>query len=225
MVDFGFLSIGKKERAVLDGAENHLKVVLSTVDAFMRLVDSVARKDDSSANLAFTEVLKQETEADTLQRDLSLKIAEGAFFGGVREDMLTLLEKIDNIADSAKDASRLLVLQGGLDAGAIRILGSASMRAFVSNVRSAVEALGSLLSSFRAGKKAALPKVQVVEEMEEAADSSKDNLLKELFGGAASMDPLSIIQMRDFIFVTDDIADNAEDASDEVLVLLAKGYG
>jgi len=36
---------------------------------------------------------------------------------------------------------------------------------------------------------------------------------------------VTVIQLRDFIFVSDDIADNAEDASDVILVLIAKGYG
>jgi uncharacterized protein Yka (UPF0111/DUF47 family) len=39
------------------------------------------------------------------------------------------------------------------------------------------------------------------------------------------MDPVSIIELRDFIFASDEIADNSERASDVVLVLVAKGYG
>jgi hypothetical protein len=38
-------------------------------------------------------------------------------------------------------------------------------------------------------------------------------------------DAVSVIGLRDFLFASDDIADNAENASDVVLVLVAKGYG
>ncbi len=225
MVDFSFFSLNKKERRILAGAENHLGAVQRTVDAFVRLLGSVTGNDQASTEQLFEEVLNGETEADTIHRELSLKIAEGAFFGGVREDMLELLEKIDSVADSAKDASRFLSTQGSLDAAAIGILKSETMQHFVSDLKGAVEALGKLLEAFERSRKEALAKVHTVEEFEEAADTSKDRLLRELFEKSARMNPVSVIQLRDFIFVADDIADNAEDAGDVVLVLLAKGYG
>jgi predicted phosphate transport protein (TIGR00153 family) len=225
MVDFGFFSLNKKERRILAGAENHLGAVQKTVDAFAALLNSVGRNDPASTKRLFDEVLNGETEADTIHREFSLKIAEGAFFGGVREDMLELLEKIDSVADSAKDASRFLSMQGSMDAAAVGILMSETMQHFVSDLKGAVAALGRLLDAFEHSRKEALAKVHTVEEFEEAADASKDRLLRELFEKSTQMNPVSVIQLRDFIFVADDIADNAEDAGDVVLVLLAKGYG
>jgi uncharacterized protein Yka (UPF0111/DUF47 family) len=99
------------------------------------------------------------------------------------------------------------------------------MRRFVTDLRSSVDALETLIASLGRGKKEILSKVHTVEEFEEQADSDKDALLKELFDKASSMNPVSVIQLRDFIFVADNIADNAEDASDATLVLVAKGYG
>jgi uncharacterized protein Yka (UPF0111/DUF47 family) len=88
-----------------------------------------------------------------------------------------------------------------------------------------VVALTSLVQALDQGKKEALSKVHAVEVFEEEADSHKDLLLKSLFSSDLSMSPVAVIQLRDFIFVADDIADNAEDASDVILVLIAKGYG
>lgn len=224
-MNLGFFSPNKKERKILAGAERHLDAVRKTVDAFVGLVDSVARNDQTTTQRFFEEVLQGETEADTIHRDLSLQIAEGAFFGGVREDMLELLEKIDSVADSAKDASRFLSIRGSMDAAALGILKSETMERFVSDLKGAVAALGKLLEAFEMSRKEALGKLHTVEEFEEAADANKDKLLRELFEKSAQMNPVSVIELRDFIFVADDIADNAEDASDVVLVLLAKGYG
>ena len=138
--------------------------------------------------------------------------------------MLNLLDKVDNIADSAKDASRFLEAEANLDDFAISILKSEDMRQFVGNLQSAVSTLGTLVAAFRTSRKEMLGMVHKVEEFEEAADTNKDHLLKMLFRSTSQPNPITVIQMRDFIFVADDIADNAEDASDVVLVLLAKGY-
>jgi predicted phosphate transport protein (TIGR00153 family) len=221
---FPSLSINKKENEMLDGIRNHLATVETTVDNFVKLVGAVGSGEPSESKACFEAVLNGEKEADTIHRALSTEIAEGAFFGGVREDMLALLEKIDNIADSAKDASRFLESEGSLDSFALSLLRSEDMKQFLEKLRGAVKALDELVAAFHTGRKGMLANVQSVEEYEEAADACKDQLLRQLFANTAAPDPIIVIQMRDFIFVADDIADNAEDASDVVLVLVAKGY-
>ena len=99
------------------------------------------------------------------------------------------------------------------------------MRLFIADLKGSVSALENLIAAFTINKKEVLARVHSVEEFEESADSRKDVLLRELFRGASKLNPVTVIQLRDFIFVADDIADNAEDASDVVLVLIAKGYG
>ncbi len=196
MVSLSGFSINRRERAIVEGVGSHLATVKRTVEDFGGLVDSVSSGDPALARRFFDDVMGDETKADTIHRDLSLRVANGAFFGGVREDILALLEKIDDIADSAKDASRLLNVE-----------------------------VGAMIAAFTISKKEVLARVHSVEEFEESADSRKDVLLRELFSGASNLNPVTVIQLRDFIFVADDIADNAEDASDVVLVLIAKGYG
>lgn len=221
---FPLFSLGRKENAIVGGVENHLAIVMETVGNFSKLLGAVAAGNDTDAREFFAAVLTGEKRADDFHLRLSTEIAEGAFFGGIREDILDLLEKVDNIADSAKDASRFLVVEGALDPFAISLLKSSAMSKFVENQVGAVAALQNLVSAFKIGKKEMLSRIPKVAEFEEAADSNKDELWKALFQREGSPDPVTVIQMRDFIAVSDDIADNAEDASDVVLVLVAKGY-
>jgi uncharacterized protein Yka (UPF0111/DUF47 family) len=93
------------------------------------------------------------------------------------------------------------------------------------DLKSSVVALTDMVRAFDGGRAGVLSKVHSVEEFEEWADSRKDTLLKQLFANSQGMDPVTVIQLRDFIFVADDIADNAEDAGDVIIVLVAKGYG
>jgi len=216
--------VSRKESKVILEIEGFYAIVVKAVDGFANLVEAVARGDEGGARAFFQAVLEAESEADSTHRSLSTQIAEGAFFGGIREDILSLLETMDNVADSAKDAARFLESEKDLDDFALGLVRSDEMRLFVSNLKSAVGALGNLIAAFRLGKKELLSRVAPVEEWEEAADTSKDQLMKKLFRSASNPNPVTVIQMRDFLFVADDIADYAEDASDVILVLAAKGY-
>lgn len=224
-MDLPFLSLGKKEKAIFDGILGLLDVVSEGVDSFVAGVTAFSNGDLSSAQEMVAKIFDAETRADTAHRELSLKVAEGAFFGGVREDILDLMERIDNIADSAKDAARVLAEDPRLGREAKPVLASSNMSLFLKDLKGAVSALRELVKALNVGRKEALAIIHTVEELEEEADSHKDAFLKELFSQPQAMDPLSVIQLRDFTFVADDIADNAEDASDVILVLLAKGYG
>lgn len=217
------LSFSRREKIIFDGVLLLLDTTAKTVDCFEASVSATARGDRASDLVK--EVFDYETKADSIHRDLSLMVAEGAFFGGVREDILNLLEKIDDIADSAKDAARFLDSDARLGLEARTILGSEKMKLFLGDLKASVGALTSLVQALQVGKKEALAKVHSVEEFEERADSHKDALIRDLFDGAQGMDPVTVIQLRDFIFISDDVADHAEDASDVILVLLAKGYG
>ncbi len=216
--------ISRKENKVVQEIEGYFRIVRKTVDGFADLVKAVGDGDQTEAENFFQRVLDGESEADSVHRTLSMAIAEGAFFGGIREDILNLLETMDNVADSAKDAARFLESEKDLDDFALSLLRSDEMRLFVSNLQSAVGALGDLIAAFELGKKELLSRVAPVEEWEETADTSKDQLMKRLFRSSSSPNPVTVIQMRDFLFVADDIADYAEDASDVILVLAAKGY-
>jgi len=224
-VDFGFITGSKKEHEVFSGVLSLLETVTGTVDSFEKSVSSWAQGDTKSANEMVERVFEGETKADEIHRELSLRIAEGAFFGGVREDILDLLEKIDNIADSAKDAARFISSDSRLSTEAQDMLGSSDMKQFMAALKGSVAALTDLVRALNQGKREALGKVHSVEGFEEEADTHKDAFIKNLLSSYGSMNPVTVIQLRDFAFVADDVADNAEDASDVILVLIAKGYG
>ena len=190
------------------------------------LVAGVAEGDRASCWSRRNKIFDLEAKADAEHRDLSSQIAEGAFFGGVREDILNLIEKIHEIADKAKDAARLITLMEITDEKARGVLKSDDMKQFLGNLDLAVVALQRLIEAFEIDRKTVLERVRKVEEYEEAADAFKQNVLAALFEKSrGGIDPVTLILMKDFLFSADDVADNAEHASDIVLVLVAKGYG
>jgi predicted phosphate transport protein (TIGR00153 family) len=214
-----WLPFAKKEKEILQGIELHVSKVEEAVNYLTELVKG------GDENRIVEKVLVAETEADEIHRQLSLKIAEGAFFGGIREDILNLMEEIDNIADSAKDSARFIHMRGQMSKQALEFLSSETMSSFVEELKESVKSLSELIRSLEVSKREALSKIHKVEENEERADTLKDMLFRQLFSISSAMDPLTVIQLRDFIFSSDNIADSAEDASDVILVMIAKGYG
>jgi predicted phosphate transport protein (TIGR00153 family) len=222
---FKMPSLGGREKAILRSLYEDFSIVQQAVTDFGAVVSAVASKDVQGTSSSFQRVLEDEKRADDFHRRLGEQIAEGAFFGGIREDMLNLLEKIDNIADSAKGAARLIAAEETLDDFAITLLGSDQMKGFVGAIVATVDALGSALDAFNVSRKEIFERVTRVEEFEEAADAHKDEVAKRLFRIEHRPDAVTVVQMRDFLLVADNIADNAEDASDVVLILVTKGYG
>lgn len=224
MARFPSFSLGGRERKILDGIDRHLDTVRRCVLAYQRMVSAFADAAPDARRI-LDEVFELETKADEIRRDLNRNIAEGAFFGGVREDILSLIQTDDSIADAAKDAARLLAMGAEGDPDILGLLKDVHMLGFQQRLLEAVSSLQSLIQALRIDKASVLSRVRAVEDCEEGADTEKNYLLNKLFSKPRLLDPVSIIQLRDFIFASDNIADNAESASDVVLVLVAKGYG
>ena len=157
-------------------------------------------------------------------RSSELKIAEGAFFGGVREDILNLIGEIDTIARAAKDAARLLVL-GTEGEVCPDILKNDHMPRFLDYLASSLSSLEQAVKSLQTDRKAVVIQAQHIDKLEEQADTEKAALLEALLKLPRTLDPVTTIQLRDFIFAADNIADYSVNASDVLIVLVAKGYG
>jgi len=225
LVSLPGLVFSRKEGAMLQALQADLRIVRETEQEIPGLVAAVAEGDAAGSLSRRNRIFELESKAADAKRDLSTQIAEGAFFGGIREDIINLLDKIEKIADKAKDAARLITLAEITDVKARDILRSEDMTQFLANLDLAVVALQRLIEAFEIDRKTILKRVHSVEEYEEAADSFKQNMLAALFEKSRGIDPITVILVRDFVFCADDVADNAEYASDVVLVLVAKGYG
>ena len=208
----------------MEGIDRHIGIVKECVLALESLVAAVAASDPSVPELR-NQVFALEAKADVVRRELDSGIAEGAFFGGVREDILNLIGAIDRVASAAKDSARMLTLCALGDEAALTILKDEHMATFFKNLKAALDSLGSLIEMLETSKSGVVSGAKVVDDYEEAADTEKAALLEALFKSHRGLDPVDVIQLRDFIFTADDIADYSVNASDVLVVLVAKGYG
>jgi uncharacterized protein Yka (UPF0111/DUF47 family) len=60
--------------------------------------------------------------------------------------------------------------------------------------------------------------------MEREADTMKYAIIQHLFKNEINAKSLDIVMLKDFLETADDIADNSENGSDVLSILVAKGY-
>jgi predicted phosphate transport protein (TIGR00153 family) len=95
---------------------------------------------------------------------------------------------------------------------------------YVKESANTAKSLLEVIKSLSMKREIVIEKVRIVEQFEENADSLKNKLFQELYSKSEQFDTLTVLQFKEFIDATDRIADSAEDASDVVLIIIAKGY-
>jgi predicted phosphate transport protein (TIGR00153 family) len=215
---FGGLQRGEKE--ILDGLTEHVQLSIEATGRLRRLVSFVTKSEWSHAKETYEEIDKLESEADDLHRRLVERLSSGVFFAGLGTDLMGLAEKIDGIADSAKDAAKVLVMRRIDGAELIGLEGD--IDDFLGKCESAAVELRESVMSIGKGKKEVLAHVRETERFEELADEVKNSLMEKVY--QLEIPVLSIIQLKDFILQADNIGDYSEDGGDVMYVLVSKGY-
>ncbi|MFQ5969579.1 MAG: TIGR00153 family protein [Nitrososphaerales archaeon] len=213
----------RKRNSMQELLLEHARLVLDSVDNFQSMVEALRLLDFEKARNFEDMVEKFETDADEIHRENVKQICKGSFFGYMREDILQLMEMVDSIADSAKEASRALTLRK-IPEHILSGFFTDTAMSYVKDSSSTAKSLLDVIKSLSMKRDLVMDKVRVVEQLEENADVLKNKLFQELYSRADEYDPLTVLQLKEFIDLTDNIADKAEDASDVVLMMLAKGY-
>ncbi len=200
----------------------HMNVIIDTLDNFRSMIDSLLALDTRRSQEYLEMIDHLETKADDVHRENVIKVCKGSFFGYMREDILAFMEHVDDIADSAKEASRVLMMRRIPD-DALQRFFNANAIAYINGSIETVMHLLDLVNALNEKRDVILEKVKRVEQSEESVDTIKGSVLHELYS-SNTYDILTIIQLKEFVQLVDRIADSAEDASDVIILMLAKGY-
>ncbi len=96
------------EEKIVNLTVNHAKLCYQTVDAFTKVMKEYCEGDSEKAKTYLAQVHSYEEEADGVRRKIIEELARGALPPLSREDFVRLAERMDLIADWAKEAARLL---------------------------------------------------------------------------------------------------------------------
>jgi predicted phosphate transport protein (TIGR00153 family) len=220
-----FNVFSRGENAVLTLVISNLDFSIETARHLISVVEALRQHDRTKVVEEAKNIAEMETKADGMHQTAVKTISRGSFFGGIREDVLELLEDIDSIADAAKDSSRVFS-QRGVPFETIDYMFKANVGSFIRKLIEAAEELRNAVMAL-SEKDAKTRVVEIaakVERKEEEADEIRAEILDNLLKNEVKADPLDIILLKQFLEVADNVADYSEDASDVLVVLIAKGY-
>ncbi len=98
----------KRGEEILGMMERHLELTKSAVQDLYTMVEAAADCRQDECEMAFANVSRWESEADTLRRDMVEALTKSEMFPEERDDMMELVRAVDWIADSSKEAGRVL---------------------------------------------------------------------------------------------------------------------
>jgi len=214
---------GKREKRVIDLIGEHLATVRKCAKELTHMVSSVEQmnwvlvKDQSEI------VSTYERMADDLHREAVIQIAQGAFFAGMREDFLDLIEKVDEIADTAQEAARI-ISEAPIERRVLSYLNEddSTLRRLVEGIDTCIATLAESIESLRRNAEVAVNKSLEVERIEEEIDQTKAELISKLSKHRLEIDVLTYLQVKELIFRLDAVADAAEACSDLVITIVVK---
>ena len=218
---FGFLS--NREQALLDRVSKLLDDSIQTSRHLLALTGSLKSYDYAAVDREFHTVADLEDRVAQEHRSLVREVCSGSFFGGIREDLLNLLEIINNISDTSKRAARVFH-ERQVPKDVIDYLFKDDVELFISTCIDAAELLKEGILALGKNKNEVLTIAEKIDEKESEADAMKYAIIKDLFKNEINAKSLDIVMLQDFLETADDVADFSESGSDVLLILVAKGY-
>ncbi|ASJ03655.1 TIGR00153 family protein [Thermococcus profundus] len=211
---------GGKENDVFNTLEDHLNVVRETLTAFRALVESYIDGKVSEAEKFENEVNELETKADGLRRSIEMMLYEGAFLPANRGDYVRLSELVDQVADAAESAAHTIILARPKVPAELR-------EEFMELIDAGIKTYEILMDAVKAlntDVDQAMELAKAVEDAEEAADKIEYELKRKVFESEEISTYAKLI-WNQILTKIGDIADRAEDASDQVLLMSVKRRG
>lgn len=210
-------------RGVADQLRVHMNLVLMSTELLENLIEACEDYNWEAVGSVAERIARLEREADDVKRQVELGLFSGTVFVGLKEDFYKLAEALDDIADKSKDASRAIASrQPDREEVAVLFEGENNIMKMIKGTVEIVKILMISVELLNKDMKEALQLAHDVEKTEEKLDDIKLDILKNLTRNEKKMSPLSYLQIRDFIFLLDMVADAAEAASDVITAMIVK---
>ncbi len=211
---------GGKESGVFKAIDDHLRVVEESLVAFKALMNAYLSGDLENAKAFEREVGALESKADGLRRSIETMLYEGAFLPANRGDYVRLSELVDQVADAAESAAHTLILAKPKVSDELKREILRLVDATVETYRLLIGAVNALNTDVDK----ALELSKAVEDAEEAADAVEYDVKGKLFE-SESVTTYAKVIWNQVLTKIGDIADRAEDASDQVMLMAIKRRG
>ena len=209
----------KKEKEVIDLISRYLDEVANCVLTAQKGIEAYLEGDMDSAKVLSQKSSESETQADASRHRIRDKLYSGAYLPLIREDIYTMVESIDKVANAGEACGRFFLNQRPDIPDGLR-------SRFLSAVRESFGALGPLQDAvlcFINGD-CATDRVRelarAVGTIESKVDKIEWQLTKEIF--TSSLEHSRMLHLRLCLDDIVEISDRAEDAADRLELVTLK---
>ena len=211
---------GGKENNVFKTIVEHLKAVELTIEKLRILMETYLAGDLEKAETLMKEVEDQERVADELRRKIEVMLYQGAFLPVNRGDYARLSELIDSVADAAESAAHALILAKPKTPVDLK----EEILEFVNTSLETYKLFAQSVKMLNTNVDGAIEYAKKTELAEEDADKIEYELVRKVFE-SEKITTFAKLVWNQVLTKIGDIADRAEDASDQVLLIALKRRG
>lgn len=215
---------GRKEKTAFHTLKEHSEAVVECVKKLEDAIIAYAEGRIEEAEKLVGLIDKKESEADGIQSKFQSMLGSGAFLPAFRGDLSRLSEDVDDVADMAEEAIRIVYLRPKIfkklakaekkneEAEVIRL----GLEDLTSKAVASTEALKATISILLKDMDACTVMAEDIHRCEGESDAVEEKLLKNLYEYEDLMDPISVMQLRNLIEQIGAISNEAEDAGDRI---------
>jgi len=221
----------KKEHEALEALAAHAVAVYETARMLKELFQGLSKYDHALVEKVAEKISAQEYEADKRRRKFESGLYEGAFLPLYRSDLFNLAELTDTVADEVKHVGRSLARREKLcdalkkAAKKDKKIGAlmSGLDALAAKVIETVERLADAVKMLETDVKKATALAEQTSKLEEDVDVIEDQLTRDVYDLEKSLDPITVLQLRDTVMWVGRVANWAEDAGD-IIDMIAMKY-
>lgn len=207
--------------------QQHMAKAHDCARELMGFIAAVLHHDWNLARTKQQTIVVLEHDADNIKNDLRSHLPKSLFMPFSRSDLLDMLTLQDEIANKAKDIAGLILGRNMSVPPAIATRYVDLLKRCIEATEKAYQAVSELDELLETGFRGA--EVHIIEtmikdlhEIEHDTDEIQVDVRQALFGIESTLNPVDVIFLYKVIQWTGDLADNAQQVGNRLLLLVAK---
>lgn len=213
----------RNEESAINKTLVHMQKVLETVVEFEKgLSFFIEEKNTNLAIKVFSRVGILEHQADAIRRNILNMISKAELPSKIRENLMHLVERIDDIANAANASARIFIYMNHTD---FFSLDKDVHENILKMARISVDVVKKV--NFMVKRLLSLEKSEIhdigeeVNLLEHKCDELQFKINRILVSDHPNINPFSAIEIYNCISIIEAITDNAEDVADYIIMLMA----
>ncbi|KPV62407.1 MAG: hypothetical protein AOA65_1858 [Candidatus Bathyarchaeota archaeon BA1] len=203
------------EAKVLELLERHVSLCMSISSELVRVAELKIAGSEEETMKCTERLSGMEKEADGLRREIMMELAKGILPPLSREDLMRFTERLDMVADHAKDAARLLsIIRTDELTDGFKIV----FMHLVRRVGDCVHALGGSIKALYEDFKRALDECYEVEKIEEEIDVIYTEALR--VARDTNMRIQTSLLATELLRLLEMMSDHCEDTADMIRIVV-----